>query len=142
MTNKNKMTSRQWSLYHLLKSNPYKWFTQKEICEAISDYRYKERNNDCCPLIREDKLIINASLEVEKIIVMKNYKFKIATEEEYKEERMKHISRLKKQKEEIENIDFKYKNSGQFKLLSVQGRVIDDKSKARQFFETFISEEY
>lgn len=137
-----KLTSRQWELYNLLKTDPNKWWTQKEIVDAIPSYKYIERNNDKCSSIREDKIAINASLEVDKIIVMKNYCFKIGNEKEYHEERKKHIVRLKNQKSEIENIDFKYKHHNQGKLLSNQGVVIDEKSKARHFFETFIEEEY
>lgn len=142
MTIENKLTSRQWCLYNLLKAEPNKWFTQKEICEAIPDYNYQERNNDRCPNIRSDKIAINASIEVDKIVVMKNYCFKIANEEEFLEERRKHINRLKNQKCEIENMDFKYRNNGQVKLLSNKGDVIDEKSRARNFFETFVNEEY
>lgn len=140
--NKTKLTSRQWKLYNLLKSDPNKWFTQKEIADAIPDYNYTERKNDKCSSIREDKIAINASIEVEKIIVMKNYCFKIGNEKEYREERRKHISRLKNQKREIENIDYKYQHNNQGKLISNQGAVIDEKSKARHFFETFVEEEY
>lgn len=138
----NKLTPRQWRLYNLLKSQPNRWFTQKEIADEIEEYKYIERENDKCPTIRMDKMAINASLEVDKIVVMKNYCFKIGNEEEYREERRRHISRLKSQKKEIENIDFKYQHNGQGKLLSNQGVEIDEKSKARNFFETFIREEY
>lgn len=136
------MTTRQWELYKLLRAQPDKWFSQKEICEHVEGYTYIERNNDCCPAIRNDKLAINASSEIDKIVVMKNYQFKIATYEEYFEERRKHISRLKNQVKELQNIDYKYHMNGQGKLLSNQGVEIDGKSKARRFFETFVNEEY
>ena len=136
------LTSRQWKLYNLLKSQPNKWFTQKEICEAIKEYEFHDRPNDKCPTIREDKLAINQSLEVDKIVVMDKYQFKIGTKEEYLKERIKHVNRLKRQKEQIESMDYKYKLDNQGKLISNKGAVIDEQSKARNFFETFIAQEY
>lgn len=136
------MTTRQWKLYNLLKSEPDKWFSQKEIADSIDGYEYKERANDRCSAIREDKNEINASLEVDKIIVMKNYKFKIGTKEEYLEERRKHVRRLKQQVKIIQDFDFKVNRDGHGKLISNKGEVIDEKSKARRFFETFLSSEY
>ena len=136
------MTTRQWKLYNLLKTEPDKWFSQKEIADAIEGYEYKERENDRCPTIRDDKNEINASLEVDKIIVMKNYKFKIGTKEEYLEERKKHVRRLKQQVKIIQDFDFKVNRDGHGKLISNKGEVIDEKSKARRFFETFLSSEY
>ena len=136
------MTTRQWKLYNLLKTEPDKWFSQKEIADAVEGYEYKERANDRCPTIRDDKNEINASLEVDKIIVMKNYKFKIGTKEEYLEERKKHVRRLKQQVKIIQDFDFKVNRDGHGKLISNKGEVIDEKSKARRFFETFLSSEY
>lgn len=136
------LTSRQWDLYNLLKSQPNKWFTQEEICKSVDGYTLQNRKNDRCPTIREDKIVINESLEVDKIIVMDRYCFKIGTREEYLRERAKHVSRLKAQKAQIENMDFKYKHNMQGKLLSNRGEIIDEQSRARKFFETFISEEY
>lgn len=134
------MTTRQWQLYNLLLTEPNRWFTQKEICEKVQGYNYVERNNDRCPMIRDDKLAINATNEVDKIIVMDRYCFKIATYEEYLQERHKHIRRLKNQVKEIENIDYKYRLNGQGKLISNRGEPIDEKSKAKRFIETFIDE--
>lgn len=136
------MTERQWSLFRLLNSQPDKWFTQKEICEQVKGYEFNDRPNDKCPSIRTDKLAINASEEVDKIIVMNNYCFKIGTEAEYRLERRKHVLRLKNQKKEIENMDFKYSKDKQGRLLTSGGEIIDEKSKARKFFETFTEEEY
>lgn len=111
------MTARQWSLYNFLSSDPGRWFTQREICENVEGYTYCERNNDRSPCIRDDKLVINASPEVDKIVVMKNYCFKIGTVDEYKQERAKHIRRLKNQVQEIQNMDFKYDRHGQMNLV-------------------------
>ena len=133
-----KLNTRQWNLYKLLKSNPDKWFTQKEISSLVEGYNYVERNNDKCSAIREDKKAINASEEVDKLIVMKNYQFKIATEEEAVAEISMHIKRLKRQKEEIDNMGKKISRDGQGKILSNRLVAIDDSSSAREYYGTFI----
>lgn len=134
----NKLTPRQWKLYEFLKTDMSHWFTPEEICKQIVDYHYNEYAWDKCPTIREDKKAINNSTQIEKIIVMKNRCFKIATYEEYLEERNAHIRRLKNQVQEIKDMDFKYERDRQGKLLSCQDKVIDEDSKARPFVETFI----
>ena len=67
------LKERQKSLYNLLNSDTSKWFSQKEICDAISDYKYNDRKNssDKCSAILQDKMTINESQEYEKIIVSK-----------------------------------------------------------------------
>lgn len=120
------MTERQEKLLNLLKSEPDKWFTQKEICESISDYTFKERNNDKCSQIRDDKVAINADKEVDSLIVMKDYKFKIGTYDEYRRERYAHVRRLKNQASEIANMDFKFRRNN-------QGKVFDE----NEFYTTF-----
>lgn len=132
------MTPRQWNLFKLLSENPDKWFSQKEIVDALEGYAYQNRNNDKCPAIREDKIAINKSQEVDKIVVMKNYKFKIGTEKEILEERKRHLKRLIKQKQEIEDLDYKLGRNNQGKLLSNQGNVIDENSNAKEFHETYL----
>jgi len=135
-----KLTPRQWKLYEFLKTDLDHWFSPEEICNQIMDYHYNNGAWDKCPTIREDKKAINNSLQVEKIIVMKNRCFKIATYEEYVEERNAHIRRLKSQVAEIKDMDFKYNRDGQGKLISCADVVITEESKARPFVETFIEE--
>lgn len=130
------LTTRQWQLYNLLKSNPDKWFSQKEICDAVDGYEYVERDNDRCPAIRIDKNEINANDRVDKIIVMKNYCFKIGTLEEYTEERAAHIRRLKNQVKFIKDMDAKFERNGQVKLFN---NILEElKPENEQYHETFI----
>lgn len=136
-----KLTPRQWKLYEFLKTDTNHWFTPEEICEQIVDYKYNSKAWDKCPSIREDKKAINNSTQVEKLIVMKNRCFKIATYDEYVEERNAHIRRLISQRTEIENMDFKYNRDGQGKVISCQDKVIDENSKARPFVETFVRDD-
>lgn len=132
------MTPRQWNLYNLLKANPDKWFTQKEIVDSVQGYEYHNRNNDKAPQIREDKKAINASLEVDKIIVMKKYCFKLGSEKEIEHERSKHLKRLKAQLDEIKAIDKKLSQNGQGKLLSNKCKEIGENSNVKEFHETYL----
>lgn len=101
------MTNRQIKLVKLLEALPDHWFTQKEICNNVEGYTNTVRNNDRCTDILRDKNEINAEPSFKKIIVCKKYKFKIATREEYLEERAKHIRRLKNQVKIIKDMDYK-----------------------------------
>ena len=101
------MTNRQIKLVKLLESLSDHRFTQKEICDNVEGYTYTVRNNDRCADILRDKNEINAEPSFKKIIVCKKYKFKIASREEYLEERAKHIRRLKNQVKIIKDMDYK-----------------------------------
>lgn len=101
------MTSRQIKLIKLLESLSDHRFTQKEICDNVEGYTYTVRNNDRCTQILRDKNEINSEPSFKKIIVCKKYKFKIASREEYLEERTKHIRRLKNQVKIIKDMDYK-----------------------------------
>lgn len=135
-----KLTPRQWSLYNLLRSEPDRWFTQKEICEAVDGYVYNDEitRHDHCPTIGNDKKIINDNPQVDKIIVMKDNCFKIATYEEYMEERKSHIRRLKSQVAQIQAMDYKAHRDGMGKILNNIFEELKDDNK--QFHETFIKE--
>ena len=132
------LTPRQWKLYNLLKTNPNKWFSQKEICETIVEYPYYEKGTNHCPFITEDKLAINSSDLVDKIIVIKSNCYKIANEDEYKRERASHIRRLKVQAQQIRDMDRKYNQDGYGKLLN---NILNElKPENEQWHETFVNE--
>lgn len=107
-----KIHSRVYDLYNLLNAAPDKWWTQKEICEWCAGYNYVERPNDRCSEIRGDMLIINNSPEFEKIIVCKNYCFKVATEEETKHYLFARIRRIKEQVKQIKALRYKMQRDG------------------------------
>lgn len=135
-----KLTPRQWALFRLLESQPDHWFTQKEICDAIPLYSYKDEItvHDHCPAIGKDKIEINANPRVDKIITMQDCCFKIATLEEYKKERATHIARLKSQKAQIEAMDYKFERHGQGKIFN---NILEElKESNEQFHETFYEE--
>ena len=115
------MTQRQIDLLNYLreiyKITPNRWVSQKEIADNVGGYTYIDRPNDRCSTIREDKIAINNSKDVNEIIVMKNYTYKIASEEEYKKERIAHIRRLKRQVEQVKDMDFKARRNNTMNLL-------------------------
>lgn len=129
------LTERQLKLYNLLNTDPNKWFSQKEICDAIIDYTYSEDERNHCVTIGEDRIIINANSHVDKIIVTKKHCFKIANETEYAEEREKQKKRALKLLWQVSCKDRKYKRDGQVKLF---GDVFDEvKEESKQYYETF-----
>ena len=134
----NKITPKQWKLYRLLESEPTKWFTQKEICDAISDYKYIDDPRNHCAEIGKDRIVLNASPITDKIITTYKHKFKIATLDEYVIERAAHIRRLKCQAEQIRNMDAKFLRDGQGKLFNNILNELTDENE--QFHDTFIRE--
>lgn len=132
------LTSRAWKLYNLLMGNPFHWWSQKEICDAIDDYHYSDDPRNHCTDIGTDRILINESPRVDKIIVTKKHMFKIATFEEYKAERNYHIRKLKSQVAQIKAMDSKFEQNGQGKLLNnILNELTDDNE---QFHETFVPE--
>lgn len=130
------LSSRQWQLYNLLKTQPYHWFTQREICDAVHEYHYIDDDRNNCVEIGSDRIIINADSQTDKIIVTKKHCFKIATLEEYRKERASHIARIKSQVAQVEAMDRKFERNGQGKIFN---NVLNDlKSENEQFHQTFM----
>lgn len=142
MSNTNSLNPRQWGLYHLIKGATMRGetLTIKNICEIMPDeYQYSpsEKNYSNCPTIYKDIDVINASFEVEKIIIKNNNNIKIATEEEAIAEATKIQIRALKLLRKYWEIYGKISADGQGKLISCQNKVIDEDSKARPFIEAF-----
>lgn len=129
------MTQRQTDLLNYLKEvfniTPDRWVSQKEIANNVEGYTYIERPNDRCSQIRQDKIAVNNAKDVNEIIVMKNYMYKIASECEYKEERLAHIRRLKRQVEQVKDMDFKARRNNTMNLLPEN----EDEVWFRTFYE-------
>lgn len=135
------LTTREWRLYDLLRSNPDKWFTQKEICEVVEGYNYNDNptsTSDHCSLINADRILINRNMVIDKIIVCKNYKFKIATKEEAIKEIKSHIRRLLSQAEQIRSMEAKIYRNGQCELFNSLLNELNVKNE--QYHETFKGE--
>lgn len=145
-----KMNARQWATYNLIKKRSEQGLetTQERVYNnyAIEDHEdgyswaVGRNTHDRCLKVWEDVHFINASSEVEKIIIMDKFTYRIATEEEanayfekLREKAIKAFSRAY-------NVKRKIKADGQGKLISCQGKEIDGESKARRFVETFLKE--
>ena len=81
------LTPRAWATYNLIKYNSlveHRKTTQKEIYEKVSGYEWNsdEKCHDHCPAIWKDIKDNNESLEHDKIIISKNFKYWIGSEEE------------------------------------------------------------
>lgn len=141
MENLTQLTTRQWALYNLLKSKPDKWFTEKEIADAVEGYDYNENpahSTTHCIAIYKDKNAINSDPKPDGIIVMKNHCFKYANHQEYLNERNQHIRALKKQVQFINNMDDKNDRNNQGKLLNSDLEEI--KANNKSFYETYVKD--
>lgn len=143
------LNSRQWKTYELIKKNSLegKITTQIDIINNYpislyeDGYKLNVSNNtsDLCPEIWRDIEEINFSPRIEKIVIVNKFTYKITESKEESEEYAKKflINGLRKLKRHW-NIINKIKLDGQVKLLSNEGNVIDDNSKARTYFETYL----
>ena len=62
------------------------WVEQQELLEALPELKWSETtSHDKCPKIWSLVQEINNSDEIEKVILIKNFTYKIATEDEAKE---------------------------------------------------------
>jgi hypothetical protein len=144
-----KLTTRQWTTYSLISNNSHagRKTTIGEIIGhyPITDYEdgytfNKKTSHDPCRLVWQDIVAINASSEIEKIIIIDNFTYHLATEEEamayYKRLRSKALKAMAR----AYCIKLKIKADGQGKLISCHGDPIDEESKARRFVEAFLEE--
>ena len=139
------LTPSQWKLYRYLRDRSLFNLDTcvAEICEFMPDVytlNGKESNFSNCPTLYKDIDIINASTEVEKIIIKDNNNFKLATKEEARRYADKMKERAIKVFKKYWDVERKIANDGQGKLVSCQNEAIDETSQARHFVETFIKE--
>lgn len=143
-----KLTPRQWATYNLIKDASSRG-EKVSIEEIVANYHESAHkggyslstgvgSHDICGGVWQDVTKINASTEVEKIIIIDNFTYRLATEEEaqeyYAEMRDKALRALVR----ANAIKRKIKADGQGKLISYQGVAIDEDSKARPFVESFV----
>ena len=147
MKRENKLNTRQWAFYNFLKRQALKdeteWLTKYEINWWVDGYELNtsETAHDECSLMNNDRIAINNSGEVDKLILVKDNKFKIATYEEAIEMSKDLYNQALKLLNRMSIINSKIKRDGQGKLLSNQLNPIDEDSKARLWYETFMVEE-
>ena len=84
------LTQRQKDLYNLIAYNSlveHRKTTQKEICDFITEYEWKETSgstHDHCSAIWTDICKINLSYEKDQVIISDNFEYWIGSKEETK----------------------------------------------------------
>lgn len=144
----NKLTPRQWATYNLIKEASSRGGSAS-IEEVVANYHasaYKGGytistgvgTHDICKAVWLDVVALNASSEIEKIIVIDNFTYRLATEEEATAYYNKLLDKAIKGLVRAQAIKRKIKADGQGKLISCQGNPIDEESTARKFVEAFL----
>ena len=88
---KSELNARQWAVYNLLKNNPDRYMTQKEIVYALSNYYATTFTDELFHdshariTLTFDIRKINDSDVVQKIIISNHNGIKLASKEEYEE---------------------------------------------------------
>jgi hypothetical protein len=147
-TKMKKLTTRQFRLYDLLvavaKADPVRWVDKLEIADYLGNDYYtintSKHAHDVCSTMNLDRITINNSLEVDKIILIKDNTFKIATEQEAIQLEEELYNQAMKLLERKSMLVAKRLRNNQGKVLSNQLNPIDDKSRAEKFHETFVEE--
>ena len=143
-----KLNTRQFRLYDLLvavaKADPVRWVDKLEIADYLGNDYYtintSKHAHDVCSTMNLDRITINNSLEVDKIILIKDNTFKIATEQEAIQLEEELYNQAMKLLERKSMLVAKRLRNNQGKVLSNQLNPIDDKSRAEKFHETFVEE--
>ena len=142
------LNTRQFRLYDLLvavaKADPVRWVDKLEIADYLGNDYYtintSKHAHDVCSTMNLDRITINNSLEVDKIILVKDNKFKVATEDEAIELEQELHSQAMKLLGRMTFIQEKRRRNNQGKVLSNQLNPIDENSRAEKYHETFIEE--
>lgn len=86
---KSELNARQWAVYNLLKNNPDRYLTQKDIVYALREH-YNTTFSDAHfhdsatrHLLTKDIRTINKSEVIQKVIISNKYGVKIANREEF-----------------------------------------------------------
>lgn len=139
------METKLWELYNFIKDRSLNKIqtTVQDICIFFPEYytlNAKECNYSNCPTLYKDIDEINASYELEKIIIKDNNNFQLGTEDQCMRYAQKLRNQAFKQLKKYWNIERKIQHNGKGKLLSLKGDIITEQSKARTFVESFIDD--
>lgn len=140
-----KLTTRQWKTYNAIKEATKKGGTisRRELyLLQPKDYVWNDnsKSHDNCVAIRTDVDAINESEEIEKIVVYDskgNFKLAENAEEAYDFLYRVYCKVAVEKFRKMRLIKQKMSANGQGKLISTKGDVIDEKSKAREYVETY-----
>lgn len=143
-----KLNSKQWRLYNFIKfiTEQGRWTDKKEICTELNDlYSLQTTKNETseinnCPAIYQDIKAINNSDEIEKIIIVDSNKIYLGSEQQCYDYAEKLKAKAIKLLKRSWTIHSKAISDGQGKIISCQGNVITEESKARDFVEAFVKE--
>ena len=139
------LTTSLWDLYNFIKERSLNGekTTVRDVCEQFPETYHlndKESNFTNCPNLYKDIDLLNSSYQIEKIIVKDYNNFHLAT----KEDANKYANKIKfkalKLLKKYWVVQRKIDKDGQGKCIGANGQPIDDKSKARRFYESFIDE--
>ncbi len=143
--NKQKLlTPRQWALFRLIEHNSLvelRKTTQREVCDKLGEYGYKwnddEKAHDHCTMVWTDIKDLNLSGQNDKVIINDNFEYWIGNEEETKE----YLDKLWNDLEPRLNRYWAYLKKaakhGQGQLFSTRLDELNEKSKAREFIESY-----
>jgi hypothetical protein len=144
------MTPRQWALYRLLLSRSVlNWdSSQRDIYECYPDSIHEDgyhfvdnpKHGDHIRELWDDVQAINSTDEVDKIIVVKDYSYKLGTPEECSSEFSKLFRKHQESLKRALAILSKMRKDGQGKLLSNAMKEIKEDSSAKLFIESFPNE--
>lgn len=152
MNEKELLSPIEWFVYRYIRRKTYqggedKWATQKELVEAINSdlslgvtLEYNEDDYNHCRRLWTIINGINQSGRVPKIIVTKNYRYKLGNQAEVREYFKKQRKDALKKLARLRTLEKRASMNGQGVILDSTGKVIDDESTARRYFESLVPE--
>lgn len=149
----NKLLSPvEWLVYRYIRKKTYqggedRWTTQKELVDAINadpnievKLTYNEADYNHCRGLWTIINGINQSGRVPKIIVTKNYKYKLGNAAEVRDYFAKQRKDALKKLARLRTLERRASMNGQGTILDSEGKVIDEESTARRYFESLVPE--
>lgn len=151
----NNLSPMEWAIYRYIRKKSYlqtdnpddKWTTQRELVDVVNSdltindkLEYNEGDYNHCRRLWTIINGINQSGKVQKIIVTKNYKYKLGTKKECKEyfRKLRKDALLKLVRLSV--LERRMEQNGQGQLLSQDLNPITDESSARGFLESLVPE--
>lgn len=137
-----KLKTKEWAFYKLLESDPKKWWSKEEIISQVPDYELNknETSHDICAALNTARLKLNNACSsgiISHYVLLDNNSFKLANEEEMNEE-------IKKMEKNLWKLYIRYlgakgviKLNNQGKIIDCKGKVIEEDSLAKRFYEPF-----
>lgn len=138
----SELTPRQWDLWRLIEYNSlveHRKTSQREIYEKVSGYTWNDEKtaHDKCSAIWKDVKDNNESFEHDKIIISKNFEYWIGSSRETKQFLKDLWKALSPRLTRYWKFQDKLKLDQQGKVISNQGKPIDEDSLAKEFHECF-----